>query len=71
MCKLEKQAEELNHLALQLRAQCPVRARQTPRQPVPPPKKLQLPWEMHYSPERNIPYFWNSEPGFSVWERPV
>merc|ERR1711971_921191 len=34
-------------------------------------QKLPRPWEEHWSNDFNIPYFWNSETGLSVWERPV
>jgi len=34
-------------------------------------QKLPHPWEEHWSDDYNIPYFWNSETGSSVWERPV
>jgi len=76
VCKLEKQAERLQQLALSTKAEMQMqsphpRARQTPKQPVPPPKKLQFPWETHYSLDYNIPYFWNSVTDLSVWERPV
>mmetsp|Transcript_16974 Transcript_16974/g.46335 ORF Transcript_16974/g.46335 Transcript_16974/m.46335 type:complete len:111 (+) Transcript_16974:78-410(+) len=32
---------------------------------------LQHPWEEHFSDEFGIPYFWNSETGESVWEKPT
>jgi len=34
-------------------------------------QKLPHPWEEHWSEDYNIPYFWNTETGSSVWERPV
>jgi len=34
-------------------------------------QRLPHPWEEHWSDDYNIPYFWNSETGSSVWERPV
>ena len=71
LCNLEKQAEELDKAVFQLRAQFLGRARQTQKQPVPPPRHLQFPWEMHYSLDYNVPYFWNSVTGLAVWERPV
>jgi|GEM_PF-3504522 len=47
-----------------------------PRHPTgaPPPKRspasLPFPWEQHYSEMYKIWYFWNSQTGESVWERP-
>jgi len=50
-------------------------ARGAPAQPAkPPPKKgsdLPYPWEEHWSEEYQIPYFWNSETGDSLWEKPT
>lgn len=40
----------------------------------PPPKAasdLPHPWEEHWSDEYQIPYFWNSETGDSLWEKPT
>ena len=76
VCKLEKQAERLQQLALSTKAEMQTqsprpRARQIPKQPVPPPKKLPFPWETRYSPDYNLPRFWNSVTDLSVWERPV
>jgi len=33
--------------------------------------KLPVPWQEHWSDEYKIPYFWNSESGEAVWERPT
>eukprot|EP00933_Yihiella_yeosuensis_P074061 TRINITY_DN8289_c0_g1_i2.p1 TRINITY_DN8289_c0_g1~~TRINITY_DN8289_c0_g1_i2.p1 ORF type:complete len:141 (+),score=31.66 TRINITY_DN8289_c0_g1_i2:420-842(+) len=43
-------------------------ARQPP--PAPGKKPLPHPWEEHFSEEYNIPYFWNSETGDALWEKP-
>eukprot|EP00930_Biecheleria_cincta_P052699 TRINITY_DN3798_c1_g5_i1.p1 TRINITY_DN3798_c1_g5~~TRINITY_DN3798_c1_g5_i1.p1 ORF type:complete len:415 (-),score=103.68 TRINITY_DN3798_c1_g5_i1:113-1357(-) len=32
---------------------------------------LPHPWEEHYSDEYKIPYYWNSETGESLWEKPA
>jgi len=40
----------------------------------PPPKKnsgLPAPWEEQWSDEYQIPYYWNSETGESLWEKPT
>lgn len=46
-----------------------------PTQPAAPPPAtntdLPHPWEEHWSDEYGIPYFWNSETGDALWEKPT
>merc|ERR1719221_749833 len=37
----------------------------------PEEKKLPKPWEQHWSDDYNIPYYWNSETGEALWEKPA
>lgn len=38
-----------------------------PKPPAGPP--VPAPWEVHFSDEYNIPYYWNAETGESLWEK--
>mmetsp|Transcript_56314 Transcript_56314/g.157950 ORF Transcript_56314/g.157950 Transcript_56314/m.157950 type:complete len:369 (-) Transcript_56314:23-1129(-) len=44
-------------------------ARDRSRTPAKP--ELPHPWEEHWSEEYQIPYYWNSETGDALWEKPV
>mmetsp|Transcript_68041 Transcript_68041/g.94302 ORF Transcript_68041/g.94302 Transcript_68041/m.94302 type:complete len:438 (+) Transcript_68041:3-1316(+) len=55
------------------RSRTPV-GRQAAQPVAPPPKSeqgLPHPWEEHWSDEYQIPYFWNTETGDSLWEKPT
>lgn len=58
------------------RSRTPVARNTKPPHPQQPPKQksegnMPHPWEEHFSEEYQIPYFWNSETGESLWERPA